>query len=117
MKSGSAMKKILTVFVLCSLLFTGCTKNDIAKTHKQSEKDGVIRTYYELKDGSWKCDDSTYQYRLELNGRMPNAAVESKYVVLTDNKNLSFEDVSKSLFSSLLEDHEIMEGSVIVEMN
>ena len=32
-------------------------------------------------------------------------------------KNLSFEDVSKSLFSSLLEDHEIMEGSVIVEMN
>lgn len=54
--------------------------------------------------------------RLELTGRMPNAESDSYYVVLTDNENLTFEDVSKSLYGSLLEDSKIMEGSIIVEM-
>ena len=44
------------------------------------------------------------------------AEAETYYVVLTDNEELTFEDVSKSLYSSLLEDSEIMEDSVIVEM-
>lgn len=69
-----------------------------------------------MSDGTWKCDEITYQYRLELSGRWPNAEAETYYVVLTDNKELTFEDVSKSLYSSLLEDVEIMEDSVIVEM-
>ena len=47
---------------------------------------------------------------------MPNAESDSYYVVLTDNENLTFEDVSKSLYSSLLEESKIMEGSIIVEM-
>ena len=46
----------------------------------------------------------------------PTAEAETYYVVLTDNEELTFEDVSKSLYSSLLEDSEIMEDSVIVEM-
>ena len=46
----------------------------------------------------------------------PTAEAETYYVVLTDNEELTFEDVSKSLYSSLLEDVEIMEDSVIVEM-
>ena len=58
----------------------------------------------------------TYQYRLELSGMWPTAEAETYYVVLTDNKELTIEDVSKSLYSSLLEDVEIMEDSVIVEM-
>ena len=69
-----------------------------------------------MSDGTWKCDEITYQYRLELSGRWPNAEAETYYVVLTDNKELTIEDVSKSLYSSLLEDVEIMEDSVIVEM-
>lgn len=47
---------------------------------------------------------------------MPNAAADSYYAVLTDNKSLTFEDISKSLYSSLLADSKIMEGSIIVEM-
>ena len=47
---------------------------------------------------------------------MLNAESDSYYVVLTDNEDLTFEDVSKSLYSSLLEDNKIMEGSIIVEM-
>ena len=110
------MRKILVALVFCVLLFTGCGKSDIAKTYNQSEKDGILITYYEMNDGTWQCDDISYQFRLELDGRMPNAEADSYYVVLTDNENLTFEDVSKSLYGSLLEDSKIMEGSIIVEM-
>ena len=47
---------------------------------------------------------------------MPNAVKDSCYVVLTDNAELTFEDVSKSMFSSNFEDTKIMEGSVLVEL-
>ena len=75
-----------------------------------------MKTYYEMKDGTWKCDDTIYKYRLELNGRMPNAEKDSCFVVLTDDNSLSFETVSKSLYSSLLKDVDAMKGSVIVEL-
>lgn len=110
------MKRTLIVIVLLPVLLIGCEKTDIAKTYEKSENDGIIATYYEMNNGTWKCDDRTYQFRLELTGRMPNAESDSYYVVLTDNENLTFEDVSKSLFGSLLEDSKIMESSIIVEM-
>ena len=110
------MKKILMVLVLSTVLFTGCKKSDIAKTYIQDEKDGILITYYEMNDGTWKCEDRTYQFRLELDGRMPNAETDSYYIVLTDNENLTFEEVSKSLYSSLLEDIKVMEDFIIVEM-
>ena len=92
------MKKMLISIGLLAVLLTGCGKTNIVKTYEKSEN-GV-----------------TYQFRLELRGRMPNAESDSYYAVLTDNKNLTFEDVSKSLYGSLLEDSKIMEGSIIVEM-
>lgn len=108
-------KKLFAILAVC-LLFIGCGENEIIKTYDQSDDNGVMKTYYEMKDGTWKCDDIIYQYRLELNGRMPNAEKDSCFVVLTDDKSLSFETVSKSLYSSLLKDVDAMKGSVIVEM-
>ncbi len=110
------MKKLLTAVVFCTVLFVGCGKNETTKTYEQSEKDGVVKTYYEMDDGTWKCDDVTYQHRLELSGKMPNAAKDSRFVVLTDQEGLTFEEVSKSLYSSSMKDVRVMEGSVIVEM-
>lgn len=42
----------------------------------------------------------TYQYRLMLTGRTLNAAMDTTYVVYTDDKNLTFEEVSNRMFSS-----------------
>ena len=42
--------------------------------------------------------------------------LDSCFVVLTNNENLTFEEVSKSLYSSSFEDIKVMEGSLIVEM-
>ena len=110
------MKKLIAMIGLLNVLLAGCGKNDIAKVYEKSESDGIVATYYEMNDGTWECQDTTYQFRLELDGRMPNAEADSYYVVLTDDERLTFEDVSKSLYSSSLEDIKIMEDSIIVEM-
>lgn len=110
------MKKIIVMIGVLTLLLVGCGKNDIAKVYEKSENEGIVATYYEMNDGTWQCDDKTYQFRLELAGRMPNAKSDISYVVLTDNENLTFEDVSKSQYSSLLKDSKIMNGSIIVEI-
>lgn len=110
------MKKMLISIGLLAVLLTGCGKTDIVRTYEKSEDAGITAAYYEIDNGTWKCDGVTYSFRLELSGRMPNAESDSYYTVLTDNKNLTFEDVSKSLYGSLLEDSKIMEGSIIVEI-
>lgn len=110
------MRKIIVMIGILTVLLVGCSKNDVAKVYKISERDGIVATYYEMNDGTWQCDDKTYQYRLELVGRMPNAESDSCYVVLTDNENLTFEDVSKSHYSSLFAYSKKMEGSMIVEI-
>ena len=33
----------------------------------------IMVKHYEMSDGTWKTDDYTYQYRLEIIGRMNNA--------------------------------------------
>lgn len=111
------MKKFLIVFSFLVVLLVGCGKDNIVKTYEDAEGDGRLKTYYEMNDGTWKCNDTSYQFRLELKGRMSGAVSDSCFVILTDNENLTFEDVFKSLISSSLEDSKIMQGSVIVEMN
>ena len=110
------MKKALLAIGLLAVFLTSCGKTDIARTYEKSENDGIMTTYYEMNDGTWECDDRTYQFRLELTGRLPNAASDSRYVVLTDNGNLTFEDVSKSMYSSSLADSAVMTDSIVVEM-
>ncbi len=69
------MKRILVV-LLCILLatpFSGCARKAVAK----NTIDGNMKTYYEMTDGTWMCDDHMYQYRLEITGRMQNAAVNA----------------------------------------
>ncbi len=89
---------------------------EVVEQWEKSLEAGVLKGYERLKDGTWKCEDTVYQYRLELNGRMPNAVKDSCFVVLTDNAELTFEQVSKSLYSSIMSDFDVMRGSVIVEM-
>ena len=73
------MKK-LTVIFLCLLLAStalGCgKKNGIRATYA-----GNINTYCEMKDGTWSCNDRSYEYRLERRGRLPNAGCDSVFVV------------------------------------
>lgn len=77
---------------------------------------GVCYEYYKAKDGRWSVNGRKYNYRLILNGRMPNAAVDTEFVILTNDKNISFQDVNQSIFSNDSNDDFSPEIACIVEM-
>ncbi len=78
---------------------------------------GNIKTYHEMTDGTWMCDDQPYQYRLEINGRMPNAAKDSTFVYLSNREDISFEQAYlASGISSHSDDYFSSEEAVLVEM-
>lgn len=52
--------------------------------------------YYEMSDGTWRTDDYTYKYRLEITGRMGNAAKDSTFVFLSNIKDITFEQAWKA---------------------
>lgn len=49
-------------------------------------------------------DDMVYMYKLVLTGKDPNAAHRTQYIVLTNDQNVTYEQVSKSLYSSDIAD-------------
>lgn len=61
----------------------------------------AFHTFTENADGTFTADNGkTYQYKLKLAGRSPNAVCDSCYVVLSNNKDLTFERVNESIFTS-----------------
>lgn len=110
------MKKLiaLVLVLVCMLSLIACGKQTPERT-KTIEND--LRTYYEMSDGTWECDGHTYKYRLEINGTIPNAAVSSTFVYLSNIKNISFEQAWKAAgLSSNTADYFAVEDAVLVEM-
>lgn len=92
--------------------------SETTNTAAKAAVDGNIKTYYEMNDGTWMCDDIVYQYRLEIKGRMPNAAEDSTFVYLSNIKDISFEKAYKAAgVSSNSEEYFSPEEAVLVEMN
>ena len=56
---------------------------------------------YEYVDGAYIVDgDMVFAYKKDLSGRTPNAAYDTKYIVLTNNEDITFEQVDRSFYSS-----------------
>ena len=76
-----------------------------------------MKTYYEMSDSTWQCDGYTYQYRLEIRGRMPNAVRDSTYVYLSNIKEISFQKAMMAGgLSSNSEDYFRLDEAVPVEL-
>ena len=63
----------------------------VARTYNLADK-----SYYEMSDGTWRMGLHSYKYRLELSGRAKGEDKDVHFVVLSNNKNLSFEEVLDS---------------------
>ena len=113
---GISMKRI-EMFLLCLLLaisFSGCTKKAAVKNTIK----GNTKTYYEMTDGTWMCDGHLYKYRLEIHGIIPNAAVNSFFVYLSNIEEITFDQAYKAAgISSNSDDYFPPEKAVLVEMN
>ena len=110
------MKRIALVLLSILLItaFSGCVK----KADVKNTVEGNMKTYYEMTDGTWMCDDYSYKYRLEINGRMPNAAVDSSFVYLSNIEEITFDQAYMAAgVSSDSNDYFSPEEAVLVEMN
>lgn len=72
--------------------------------------------YTRNSDGTWKCGNQTYKYRMVLTGRENNASADGHFVVLTNNPDVTFKQVSWSIFSSSSDDWLDPEETVIVSL-
>ena len=109
------MKKIVVLisamaFLLCLI---GCG-NQAPKPVQTIQSE--IKTYCQLSDGYWECDGHRYKYKLEISGRMPNAAVDSTFVYLSNQESISFEQAYLAAgISSNLNDYFAAEEAVLVD--
>ena len=109
------MKKMITILLCFMMLFSAsaCGRQGAVKNTVR----GNMQTYYEMNDGTWRCNDFTYQYRLEISGRMPNAAADTTFVYLSNLEEIPFERAYLAAgVSSSTEDYFQPEEAVPVEM-
>lgn len=115
------MKKMIRIVLITLMLvsLSGCSKKEpsvvktyeatdleLTKNYFENDKLVTLVTYYEMSDGTWKTDDYTYQSRLEVTGRMKNAAKDSTFVFLSNRKDITFDQAWKaSGFSSNMDDY------------
>ena len=110
------MKKIVCALLgmLLAVTVSGCVK----KTAVKNTVEGNMKTYCEMADGTWMCDGHLYKYRLEVNGRMPNASEDSSFVYLSNLGEITFDQAYKAAgVSSNSDDYFSPEKAVLVEMN
>lgn len=131
---GTNVGKRITVMIILMIVavlgMTGCenarkdtsestslTKNPKDGMLSYSKNDmGILYDYYQSYDGKWHAENKEYGYRIVLTGKTPNAAKESKFVVLSNDKNISFERVAWSMLSSNSSDWLDQKIALIVEM-
>ena len=93
------------------------TDSELTQEYLDNNELITMVQYYEMSDGTWKTDDHTYQYRLEITGRMGNADKDSTFVFLSNTKDITFEQAWKaSGFSSNMEDYFKEEDAKFVAM-
>ena len=126
------MKKLLAMAIgLTVVVFlAGCVKEDVSvvntyevteeglwEEYQENDQPVTLIRYYEMSDGTWKTDDQSYKYRLEISGRMPRAAKDSTFVYLSNLEEISFEQAWKAAgLSSDINDYFNEEDAVLVAM-
>lgn len=114
------MRKIAAILLTVMLIsLAGCSQKEasVVKVYEMTDSETIeecvennelvtIVKYYEMSDGTWKTDDYTYQYRVEVTGRMNNAAKDSMFVFLSNTKDITFDQAWKaSGLSSDIDDY------------
>ena len=105
-------------FIICLLglilllNIAGC-----AKKEENKAEEGSMKTYSELSNETYTCEEHIYKNRIEISERMPNAAKNSTFVYLSNLPEISFEQAWKaSGLSSSLDDYFSEEDAILVDI-
>jgi len=122
-----SMKKtiIIALTALMVLGLLGCSQKEpsVVKTYEATASETALENnalvsfvkYYEMSDGTWKTDDYTYQYRLEVTGKVGIPVKDRTFVILSNTKDITFEQAFKaSGISSYLNDYFDPEDAILV---
>ncbi|MDD3194007.1 MAG: hypothetical protein PHE47_09250 [Oscillospiraceae bacterium] len=91
------------------------TPLDQIEEYRESAKEVRSTTYYEMSDGTWKTDEYSYPYRLVITGKLGGSAQEIAYTILSNSKDITFEQAWKaSGLSSDSDDYFKVEDAVFV---
>jgi len=91
------------------------TPIDQIEANYNNEEYVITKLHYENLDGEWVCGEHTYKYRLEITGRLNNAAKNTTYIVLSNTEDITFDQTWKaSGLSSNLNDYFDPSVAVIV---
>lgn len=90
---------MLCTVMMLSLMGCSAKEPSVVKTYEVTSEETDFSTgelytmveYYEMSDGTWQCEDYIYKYRLVITGRMPNAAKDTTYVILSNIEEISFQ--------------------------
>ncbi|MEY8386100.1 hypothetical protein AALC17_02250 [Oscillospiraceae bacterium 38-13] len=113
---------LLVALFLC---LSGCSKDaeiTIVNTFEctsaellEETEEVILRTYYEMSDGTWKAEDHSYQHKLVITGRLNNAVMDTTYTFLSNLEEITFEQAWKaSGLSSNSDDYFEIEDAVFV---
>lgn len=83
-----------------SQMETKSKKQSVLLDKQILEPKGVLCDYRENSDGTWSADGRIYQHKVMLTGKLPSAEGMTTYIVLTNDENITFEEVGKSFYSS-----------------
>lgn len=113
------MKKVsvFLAIIMCFLMLTGCYRNSeenkVVETYENTEE-SILMTYYQMSDGTWRTDDYTYQYRLVITGRLNNAVKDTTFIILSNTKDVTFDQAWKTWLASGTKDLLAPKDAVIV---
>ncbi|MCR5796441.1 MAG: hypothetical protein K6G63_00775 [Eubacterium sp.] len=80
------------------------------------DDNGVMYEYHFTDSGKWVVKGKKFKYRITLNGQMPNSSGNTTYVVLSNRRDVSFDEINDSIFSSNSGDHLDENEVFVVEM-
>ena len=108
---------IVAVIVACVAVAVCFLTNPPSNIQEKYDNEEFVyqKSHYKTADGTWVCEGYTYKYRLEITGRLNNAAKSTTYIVLSNSKDITFDQTWKaSGLSSLMSDYFDPEDAVIV---
>ena len=97
------------------------TDTELVEEYLENDQLVTFVQYDEMSDGTFRTADRTsyytYQYRLEITGRLHNAVKDSTYIYLSNIENITFDQAWKaSGLSSNMEDYFDEKDAVLVAM-
>lgn len=74
--------------------------NEIGMEGIDLSAENLGKVYTVNEDGTYTCEGKNYDYKIAVTGRDAVAVYDTRYIVLTDDKNITYEDIWWTMFGS-----------------